>query len=448
MTHRINSLTCCSLIGMVLFFSFTVGAASVPQGTTVYNFQGGYTDGTFPDGGLVADQAGNLYGMTRAGGTASACYSSTEPYGCGAVFELAPTGGSWTETLLYSFQGGTDGVTPLGSLVFDSAGNLYGVTAGGGSSACGRLGCGTVFKLAPPLVKGGAWTETVLYTFLGGQDGQDPQGGLALDQSGNLYGVTYYGGGSDNCQGALGCGSVFKLAPPATQGGPWTESIIHRFRSRNDGAFPLGRPVLDAQGNLYSTTLAGGSSGMGTAFKLTRSTSGTSWTETLLHTFTGVGNGDGNGPVGGVVLRNNKLYGTTQSGGTDKNCDNTSLGCGTAFELAPPGQAGGAWIETLILTFEPATTGASPQATFVFDNAGNLYGTDQSDSIDGSNILRLSPPVKQGASWTETTLYTTNCLKTTGCGADYPLLVRNGTVYGTASGGGQSSYGVVFAVVP
>jgi uncharacterized repeat protein (TIGR03803 family) len=163
--------------------------------TILYNFTGGSDGGNVASEGVIFDAAGNLYGTTSAGGA----------FGKGTVFELSPNaGGTWTETVLYSFQGGHDGSSPsISPLTFDKAGNLYGETAAGGNDRCSGSGCGTVFKLSP--TGGGSWTESVLYRF-NGTDGSTPWQGLVLDAAGNLYGTAQHGG-------AYGDGVVFELKP-------------------------------------------------------------------------------------------------------------------------------------------------------------------------------------------------------------------------------------------
>ena len=172
----------------------------------------------------------------------------------------------WKEKVLYTFQGVPDGATPTGAVVFDKAGNLYGATLDGGASTCDGPGqCGTVYQLTPPTQKGGAWTETVLYVFKGHaqNDGATPEGGLVIDQAGNLYGTTGYGG-SGPCLllgGAVGCGTVYELSPPAKQGDPWTETVIYSFQGGKDGYVASGDLVFDKAGNLYGATLFGGGKG-------------------------------------------------------------------------------------------------------------------------------------------------------------------------------------------
>ncbi len=239
--------------------------------SVLYSFQGGI-DGAGPGAGLTPDAAGNMYGTTTAGGGASGTDCQVD--GCGTVYELSPNSdGSWSEKVLYSFQGGSDGAFPIGSLVSDRKGNLFGVTLSGGSTPCYfGTGCGTVFELQ----RGpSGWTKSTIYQFVGGTDGMSPQCSLTLDATGNLYGTTEYGGGFVLI---FGYGTVFELSPAS--GGSWTESVLYRFTGEADGGIPEGGVVLDSAGNLYGTSTAGGTSGVqgnggGTVFKLTNG----SWTE-------------------------------------------------------------------------------------------------------------------------------------------------------------------------
>jgi hypothetical protein len=219
----------------------------------------------------VVSAGGSLYGTTSA--------SSTLGDGCGSAFELSPpaTGGSaWTATAIYSFGGG-DGCSSQTLLTAAPNGVLYGTTLVGGSgTVCdiGAGGCGTVFQLTPPATAGGAWTEAVIYNFTGSNgDGAIPSGGLALGKNGALYGTTAYGG--SDTSGSLcrtytppGCGTVFKLTPPATSGGAWTETVLHSFTDQNgDGLLP-GPLTISPGGVLYGSTLGGGTAGYGTVFAL------------------------------------------------------------------------------------------------------------------------------------------------------------------------------------
>jgi uncharacterized repeat protein (TIGR03803 family) len=225
----------------------------------------GGTDGFGPGGGVVFDKNGNIYGTTPDGGSLTGCNGS----GCGVVYKLSTVkGGTWKETVIHRFTGGNDGSTGSLGLLLVRGGNLYGVAELGGAH-----GDGTVFKMTP--VAGGKWKFTTLYAFKGTPDGNSSYGGLISDPAGNLYGTTYYGG-------ANGLGSVFKLT---NSNGKFTESILYSFKTGTDGNSPTSTLVFDAHGNLYGTTSAGGdANGDGTVFKLTPSSGGT-WKETVVHRF-------------------------------------------------------------------------------------------------------------------------------------------------------------------
>lgn len=231
----------CNGMGCGLIFKLTQnGTFSV-----IHDFQGG-SDGAGPYGDVIMDNAGNIYGTTLAGG-GSGCGGG----GCGTVFELAPDG---TETVLYAFQGGTDGWYPENGVVMDSAGNMYGTTWTGGAG-----GAGTVFEVTP------TGTHSVLYSFQGGADGGDPQAGVILDGAGDLYGTTYGGGDRTSCKATGGCGVVFELTPDGT------ETVLQAFNAKRDrrlGVHPSAGLLLNEQGNLYGTTLQGGKRGDGVVFEL------------------------------------------------------------------------------------------------------------------------------------------------------------------------------------
>jgi uncharacterized repeat protein (TIGR03803 family) len=276
----------------------TAGAGTVYEvkGKTekvLYSFAGG-ADGADPQAELTMDDAGNLYGTTSAGGAS----------GNGTVFELiAPqqTNGAWKEAILYSFGTGTDGATPVSSVTFDAAGNLYGTTSLGGTR-----GFGTVFKLTP----GASWKETIVHNFQNTDDGAYPYAGLVADGHGNLYGGATQGG-------AGGGGTLFRLRPGGTK-----FSVIASVPGT--GISGAWRNLLIADnGTIYGTTHCDGDYGDGTVFKLTPS--GTRWTYTMLYTFTG-GN-DGEYTISNLVLRGGKLYGTTIEGGAND--------AGTIYRLTP-----------------------------------------------------------------------------------------------------------------
>jgi hypothetical protein len=263
----------------------------------------------------------------------------------------------------------------------DEAGALYGVTLGGGTG-CGT-GCGTVFKLTPPATVGGAWTETVLYSFRGGDDGSGPVALLA-DAAGALYGTTVGGGGSTNCTNPVGCGTVFNLSPPPMGGSAWTEKVLHRFQGGTDGALPETGLIAEA-GVLFGTTAAGGSSdcnffgyvaGCGTVFKLhPPATDGGAWIETVLHRFKGQTVGDGAGPVAPLTRGAGGFYGTTAGGGGVSSKDRCNFfgGCGTMFKLSPPATSGGAWTETILYVFKGGSDGYFPEG-LIGAKRGPFYG--------------------------------------------------------------------------
>jgi len=275
------------------------------------------------------DGAGNLYGTTREGGANKG----------GVVFQLAPSGTGWSETVLYSFcsqSNCTDGANPAAGLIMDGAGNLYGTTIFGGT---GSPANGTVFMLTPDPT-GTVWTETVLYLFCSQTncaDGANPRAGLIMDATGNLYGTTQGGGGH-------GSGVVFELTPDPT-GTVWTETVLYSFCSQTpncaDGSGPVAGLIMDAAGNLYGTTFRGGNGadifGNGVVFELTPDPTGTVWTETVLYSFCSQTNcADGNLPLAGLIMdAAGNLYGTTSVGGSNfaSSCIN---GCGVVFELVSP----------------------------------------------------------------------------------------------------------------
>jgi uncharacterized repeat protein (TIGR03803 family) len=321
-------------------------------------------DGGLPSGHLVFDSAGNLYGMTLLSTNPGSC-----PEGCGTIFKLAPGAkGKWTATVLHTFSG-NDGDGPVDGLIFDTVGNLYGATSNGGnySQSC-PYGCGTVFKLTR--TAGGKSIETVLHYF-GGTDGNVPAAGLIFDTSGNLYGTTL-SGGNPPCS----CGTVFRLARSAD--GKWVETVLHDFNDK-DGASPAANLIFDSVGNLYGTTAAGGAGcppdSCGTAFKLTPGAQG-KWRETVLHSF---GMAGGTGPVGRLVLgAAGSLYGTTQYGGSNQSCGDTDT-CGVVFKISSDGT------ETVLHDFSNKD-GAWPLSGLTFI-AGSAYGTTSEGGGDTNSCL-------------------------------------------------------------
>ncbi|MBV9304009.1 MAG: hypothetical protein JOY62_11265 [Acidobacteriaceae bacterium] len=314
--------------------------------TVLHSFTGYPSDGALPVGNLIRDSAGTLYGTTAFGGTS----------GFGTVFKLNPAG---AETVLYNFTLAADG-SPYAGLVRDSAGNLYGTTSSGGIPC----NCGVVFKVDT------AGNQTVLYTFAGGTDGGSPFAGLIRDTKGDLYGTTFFGGDLSAC-GGVGCGVVFKVDPSGN------ETVLYSFKGGSDGLEPAGTLVRDAAGNLYGTPYEGGCSGAGTVFKID-----TAGHETILHTF--AGGRDGANPYGGLILdAEGNLYGTTTLGGIRRACPSAD-GCGTVFRVDARGR------ETILHRFTAYKGGGYPQASLMLDNNHNLYGTTYAGGpFDAGVIFKL-----------------------------------------------------------
>jgi len=380
-TKSLGSASAALVLVVVLGLGLAIVQSAQAQTLTVlYNF-GGASDGGDPYASLIRDAAGNLYSTFGYGGGAS--FS-------GGVYKVAPDG---TETVLYSFTGGADGAFPISALVRDSAGNLYGTTTQGGS-----VGAGVVFKVDP------SGTETVLHNFAGGTDGVDPVGGLLLDKAGNLYGTTSQGGSSNDgivfkidpqgketilhtftgsttdgkyptygsllrdAQGALygvteeggsaGGGILYKLS----KSGKLT--ILHSFTGgTTDGCNVLGSPFRDAAGNLYGTTSSCGTNALGTVWKVSKN-----GTEKLLHSFAG-GTSDGEYPLAGVVVdAKGNVYGTTETGGGSN--------FGTVYKVSKSGQF------TLLHSFN-GTDGKYVYAGLVQNAKGTLFGAAQNGGSIG-----------------------------------------------------------------
>jgi hypothetical protein len=424
----------------------------------LYSFQGG-TDGAFPAGGVVFDKQGNLYGATQQGGGTNCSPMAA----CGTVYQVVPPakqGSPWTENVLHIFQGKqhNDGEFPSGGVIADALGNIYGTSSYGGTGDCILLGikggCGTVFELSPPQTKGGQWTYAILYSFKGGKDGYLPFGDLVFDGAGNLYGVTYFGGGKGTtCNPYYQyCGTVFELSPPKTKGGKWTEKVLHSFAGATDGANPNGNLVLDSKGAIYGTTSAGGnegcksssSLGCGTAFQLEPPTrTGGTWTEKMVHRFTG--GTDGGAPNGGLTFdAKGALYGTAGGGGSKSQ--------GVVFRFAST-KGSGNWIETVLHRFSASGNApCCPMAKVTFDASGNLYSVSLSGTYFRGTVFRLEPPMTRGGAWSFAILYTFKAAPD----AAYPeaalIFDKAGDLYSTTKGGGTGTCsggcGTVFELVP
>ncbi len=393
----------------------------------LYRFTAG-SDGEKPQAGLVWDTAGNLYGTTSSGDGGTGCNNGTA--GCGTVFELSPlSGGGWTESVIYVFQGSSDGASPYSTLIFDKSGNLYGTTNAGGEHKMG-----TVFELSPQA--GGTWTETVLHSFGASHDGYYPIAGVIVDKKGNLYGTTI-AGGSHKCFDE--CGIVFELSP--LSGGKWKYQVLYNFgATETDGANPRGNLAMDSAGILYGTTYEGGKGngcgnlGCGTVFELKPSTK----KEIILHDFSNAGN-DGQTPWAGLTLdKQENLYGTTTVGGG-------SSGEGTVFELEKKKK----WAEVQLYIFGSRNNdGYEPQAPVTFDAKGDILGVTSDGGAGGDGtVFKLK---KAGGQWKESILHGF----AGGSDGSQPaygslILDTTGNLYGTTSAGGNGEEGgTVFEVVP
>jgi len=379
-----------SLFGLLLIAAQPMHAQA--EGV-VYNFPG-YSNGQFPEAGLITDTKGNLYGTTAQGGV----------QGDGTVFEvLLPPSGVQEEKVRFSFSTSSD---PVAGVILDTMGNLYGTTQYGGivNRDC-PLGCGVVFEITK------AGKEKVLYKFKGGLDGANPAGGLVRDSLGNLYGTT--------ANGALGCGTVFEI----TSG---TENQLYAFTGVGDGCNPLAGLVADSSGDLFGTTANGGV-GYGTVFEVT------SGIEEILYIFEG--GSDGAYPVAGLIMDSSgDLYGTTQQGG-GANCGGN--GCGTVFEVF---EGGG---ELLLYSFTGAPDGANPYGSVVMDGNGNLYGTTFGGGSNNSGTV-----FEVAASGAETILHSFGGYPDGVYPAAGLVFDSDGHLYGTTTAGGVNDRGTVFYVVP
>lgn len=403
---------------LALFLMSLLGASvSAQTETLLHTFTNG-ADGGYPQQSGLLPLGGSFYGVTLFGGTNS----------YGTIFQLSQdSNGNWQETVLYNFTNGADGRYPLGTLIADRAGNLYGVTNSGGAQ-----NTGTVFELVN---SAGTWQLNVLHTFGAGFDGQNPQGPLVFDASGNLYGTTVLGGG-------LNSGTVYALIHT---NGAWTETVLHNFGGAGDGSQPYGGLVHDTAGNLYGTTQVGGANncaglGCGIAFQLVHSTSG--WTENIIHQFQGGGDGFYPRPI--TIDKNGNLFGATELGGGQGTCSAGagSLGCGTVYELSLASD--GTWTETILHRFSGGTGGSQPSSVLMIDRYGNLYGETGQVGSDNGTIFRLRHHT--GGGWPFKVLFSFN--GTDGANPEGGLRMIDGVLYGTTIYGGIYNSGVAFSLKP
>ncbi len=413
-----------SRAGTAVFAMMVIFLPLAPAQTfqVVHNFTAG-ADGGAPFAGVTIDAGGNLYGATSEGGD-----------GAGGIFKMTQKS-AWIFTPLYIFgSSGNDGGVPYGGVVRDSSGILYGTTIDGGS-----FGRGTVFKLQPSPTRPPSvltpWIESILYSFqYGGSDGLYPYSRPVFDRAGNLYGTTNAGGVNNH-------GVVFELTP---SNGGWKESILYNFMGAGDGSGPRAGLVFDSAGNLYGTTELGGIYNCGTVYEL--SPSGSGWTESVLYTF--MGSGDGCRPWAGVIFdQAGNLYGATPMTNTDPKSN------GVVFELSP---SDGQWSYSLLYTFTSGYIkecsggyGTGPTGTLTMDSSGVLYGTTQGNGFyEAGNVFKLTP---SNGGWIYSSLhdFNNNYPAADGiavCGG--PTFDANGNLYGTAFSGAGSGFGDVWEITP
>jgi hypothetical protein len=400
-------------LALVATTMLAVPASQAQTFQVIHTFTGG-GDGGIPLAGLIADGAGNLYGTVSGGGHVGAyCFS----YGCGAAFQLKPSGAGWVMTPLYLFQNLTDGANPEARMVFGADGLLYGTTAYGGNNTCNYQRCGTVFTLRPPATACKTalcgWDETIIYRFSGNPHaGWPSHGPLVFDQAGNLYGVAGWG--------STGYGTVYELT---LSGGTWSEVDLGGADNSTSGV------VFDKAGNLYGTNEG---EGYGGVFEVVHSGSG--WRVHQLFSIIDIPD-DGADTYAGVVLDNaGNIYASTVGGGPG--------GGGTVFELSA-GTSNFAVLYGL-------TGAAGPEESLTLDSAGNLYGTTWGDgTYSRGSVFELTP---SGAGWIYTDLYDFTGGSDGANPVSNVLIDAHGNLFGTASQGGSGSRtngcGTVWEITP
>jgi uncharacterized repeat protein (TIGR03803 family) len=398
-----------------------VASAWASSETLLYSFcaQTSCVDGQTPYGSLVADSSGNhLFGTTYSGGAHSV----------GEVFELTNSGGTWTQTVLYSFSGSSnnDGANPFAGLAMDTAGNLYGATQFGGAS-----NQGTVFQLTK---SGSTWKETVLHTFdnIGGSDGSYPDGVLTLDAAGNLFGTTQQGG-------KFSGGTVYELP---LKSGKYSYKVIHSFATNpNTGYSPYGGLVVNPKnGYLYGTTYYGGLIWNAGAVYQLRQVSGV-WLYSVIYTFLGDSLGQNTECTLAADPAGN-LYGTNYTGG--------DFNLGGVFKLTPG--SNNKWTQKMIYSFKgyAKKDGAYPYyAGVVVDANGNLYGTTYQGGSSAANNLNYGTVYKLTAgTYAEKVLWSFLTTSNDGYNPYHQAILVKGKLYGTTNSGGAHGGGTVYQVTP
>jgi uncharacterized repeat protein (TIGR03803 family) len=382
------------------------------QFTLLHNFSLEGGDGAGLWGSVAFDAQGNLYGTTSGGGI----------YNAGTVFELSPSSdGSWSENILASFANGDlNGQEPSSGAAVDTKGNVYVTTAGGGP-----YHGGTVLQFTPG---SSGWILTDIHDFCSQtncSDGSVPYAGVTIDSKGNLWGTANV---------------VFELSPGSTG---WTENVLYTFCTAFNcvgGAGALAGVTLDRAGNIFGETASGGHASAGVVYEL-RHAAGT-WKETVPHSFLSFPHDGGGGSLGALAIDSaGNLYGTTISGGTNI----CFSGCGTIFKLAPT--TNGHWKETILYNFASGSTGFGPGGGVVIDTAGNLYGTTiyGGDAFCGCGVVYKLAPSSSGT-WTYSVLHT--FVDIDGAIPDANMVLHEGKLYGTAATGGPGGGGVVFEITP
>lgn len=336
----------------------------------------------------------------------------------------AATGVASAGEFSYDAFGPWAGEGPKSGLMVDPAGNLYGTTSAGGEH-----GQGAVFQLIPPSPNEAGWTQKVLQEF-DGANGANPMATLARDAAGNLYGTTAAGGVHQK-------GTVFQLTPPVDGVSAWTLRTLVTFDGAN-GAAPYGAVTLDAVGNLYGTTRAGGRADKGTVFQIMPPLPGkTAWRRKTLVTFYGA---NGAAPMAGVTLdAAGNLYGTTSEGG--------SKNAGTVFQISPPLAGKTVWRRKTLMTFN-GFNGATPMAGVTLDSAGNVYGTTYlggKKSDLGGTVFQLTPPIPPASTWKRRIIYSFEGQPNMVAGV---TLGAAGNLYGTTETGGKGKGSLYQLVAP
>ena len=398
-----RTLLLCAAVLLLVTAAWALGATKL-----IYSFAGG-VDGEYTDTELVMDGVGNLYGTSVQGGA----------FNSGTVFSVTPAG---VHTVLYSFTGGKDGGEPYKGVTLGPDGNLYGTAVAGGAGSCDG-GCGVVFKLTNA---DGAWTQSVIHTFTGGDDGSGPGSPVAFDARGNIYGTTPTGGED-------GMGVVYQLRPKVAGG--WVLQVIHAFSGGADGAGgSAGKLLIDAEGDLFGVCTAGGANGFGTAYEISPRQG--QWEFATLYAFQD--QPDGALPYGGLVAdKTGNLYGTTYYAGANDQ--------GTVYRLS---RSNGTWTETVLYSFKGGTDGAAPISSLVADASGNFYGTTSAGGSGcGCGVIFKMTRTASGK-WVEGVVY--RFPGAPAPGTAYNGLVRDaaGDFFGATVNGGGGNNGALYEFTP